>query len=115
MAADGPRRTALFVYGTLKRGFTNYERYLGVAETAGKATFMGEATTVTAYPAVVHPARTRAPVLMDCPGRGHCIAGEIFEVDDDTLEAMDILEGVKAGNYHQKEIAVCKEGDQEEV
>jgi len=43
---------------------------------------------------------------MDSPDCGHRIAGEVFKVDDETLEALDILEGVRAGAYYKKDIVV---------
>jgi len=54
---------------------------------------------------------------MDRRGTGHRILGEVFLVDRDTLEAMDILEGVKSGAYYKAAVkvklfsegSVCKE------
>merc|ERR1712224_924768 len=40
------------------------------------------------------------------PGVGQCIAGEVFRVDDSTLAAMDILEGVRSGYYYKKTVKV---------
>ena len=61
-------RHLLFVYGTLKRGYTNWQRYLGVAESHQAAHYLGSAVTLDAFPMVVRPAdwpgsSTRAPVL----------------------------------------------------
>ena len=102
-------RSILFVYGTLKRGLTNYERYLALAEARGAAAFLGVGRTAGAFPVVVRPAgmapATRGPVLLDCPGT-HRIHGELFAVDDRTLEAMDMLEGVKSGHYYKREVDV---------
>merc|ERR1711918_136073 len=95
----------LFVYGTLKRGYTNYQRYLGPAERHKKAVFLGEAVTQERYPMVIRPLHmlpsTCGPVLMDKVGTGSCIKGEVFRVDDDTLTAWDILEGVSSGHYYK--------------
>ena len=93
-------RHLLFVYGTLKRGYTNWQRYLGIAESHGAAHFVGSAETVEAFPMVIRPEgmapATRAPVLMDVPGTGEVICGEVFRVNDRCLEAMDILEAESA-------------------
>lgn len=105
----------LFVYGTLKRGFTNHCRYLGEAEAHGKAHFLSCAMTVDSFPLVVRPASTRAPVLMDRAGSGHRIHGEVFMVDDSTLEAMDLLEGVRTGHYYKQLVKVSLSNDQREV
>lgn len=104
-------RHSIFVYGTLKRGLTNYQRYLGVAERYGKAAFVGTATTLDAFPLVVRPPHmlpaTCGPVLTDKAGSGHRIHGELFRLDDETLEAMDILEGVRSGLYYKRKLSVC--------
>jgi gamma-glutamylaminecyclotransferase len=101
---------AVFVYGTLKRGFTNYTRYLGVAETFGKASFIGNAKTVEHFPMVVRspnpPVSSGAPLLMDVPGVGNHVLGEVFVVDDTTLAALDLLEGVNTGRYYKRQLDV---------
>eukprot|EP00931_Biecheleriopsis_adriatica_P121198 TRINITY_DN96292_c0_g1_i1.p1 TRINITY_DN96292_c0_g1~~TRINITY_DN96292_c0_g1_i1.p1 ORF type:complete len:322 (-),score=53.29 TRINITY_DN96292_c0_g1_i1:292-1257(-) len=107
----------VFVYGTLKRGFTNYLRYLGVAERHGKALFVGGAETREAFPMVIRPKHipppSAGPVLMDRPGVGHRIQGEVFQLDDNTLEALDILEGVRNGFYYKRKVDVRLESDGE--
>jgi gamma-glutamylaminecyclotransferase len=73
----------LFVYGSLKRGFSNHHR---LAHTK----FIGEAVTLSTYamwgygfPIV---AKRRAP-------RGHKVNGELYQVDAATLRSCDQLEG----------------------
>jgi len=109
----------LFVYGTLKRGFTNYKRYLGVAESHGKAKYVGFARTKECFPLVVRPAHvvstTRAPVMMDRTGTGFRVCGEIFAVDSSTLEALDILEGVRSAKYYKSQITVTLDADDSEL
>lgn len=106
---------SMFVYGTLKRGYTNYERYLGLALERGKSRFVGRATTVERCPLVVRPVhikpKTCGPVLMDQVGTGHCIKGEVYKIDDSTLEAMDILEGVHSGAYYKRPTQVRMDSD----
>jgi len=124
-AVEGPPQLAMstshaiFVYGTLKRGFTNYTRYLGVAETEGKAVFLGEATTTSRFPMTLRPPHlvpaTNAPLLLDSEGVGEPVCGEVFEVDDSTLEAMDLLEGIRKGKYHRRNIQVRLQGGDELV
>eukprot|EP00747_Dinoflagellata_sp_TGD_P080716 gnl/TRDRNA2_/TRDRNA2_161014_c0_seq1.p1 gnl/TRDRNA2_/TRDRNA2_161014_c0~~gnl/TRDRNA2_/TRDRNA2_161014_c0_seq1.p1 ORF type:complete len:198 (-),score=21.85 gnl/TRDRNA2_/TRDRNA2_161014_c0_seq1:373-912(-) len=104
----------IFVYGTLKRGFTNYERYLGVAEAAGKAKFLGCAETSGSF--VLASRATRGPVLMEPPSTEtecHRIQGEVYSVDESTFEAMDLLEGVKTGNYYRRLVSVSMSGSAE--
>ena len=105
-----PPSTLLFVYGTLKRGYTNFERYLSLAEAHGGAVFVCHAETVDAFPLVVRPVEmapaTCGPVLMDLPGTGHQIAGEIYRIDERTLKAMDLLEGVGRGHYYKRVVSL---------
>lgn len=81
--------TLLFVYGTLKDGFPN--RHLNTGRALG-----GSHRTVLAYPLLVVrlPNEDRAPWLLDQPGQGHRVTGQVFEVDDDALQAMDAFEEV---------------------
>ena len=105
-----------YLCDTIRRGLTNYERYLGHAEARGAAQFLGVGRTAGIFPVVVRPASmapaTRGPVLLDCPGTGHRIHGELFAVDDRTLEAMDLLEGVRSGHYYKREVEVAVEADE---
>ena len=74
----------VFVYGTLKRGYTANAMLLADAE------YIGEFVTTKKYrmydlgpfPSVIQA------------DDGHYIMGEIYEVDDDTLIQLDTLEGV---------------------
>jgi len=104
----------LFVYGTLKTGFTNYQRYLHPALVSDKMSLVDTATTADTFPLVVRPVNmlpaTCGPVLMDTPttgAAGHQISGELYQIlDPSALEAMDILEGVKAGFYYKRDTVV---------
>lgn len=75
---------AIFVYGTLKRGFPNHGLMQG-------ARFIAEALTAEHYPMVVQ-GQTYSPVIFPEPGTGHRIVGELWEVDDAQLAALDELE-----------------------
>lgn len=75
----------VFVYGTLKRGFPNHQLM-------PTARFIGRAQTRDRYPLVV-AGRWFSPVLLDEPGEGHHVRGELYEVDDVGLAALDELEG----------------------
>ena len=76
----------LFVYGTLRRAYPNHRLLAG-------AEFMGSAQTAQAYPLVVHPQRA-VPYLLDLPGQGMAIRGEIYSMDRALLATLDLLEGV---------------------
>lgn len=70
----------IFVYGTLKRGFGNH-RLLATA------TFVGEATTLPHYTMEAY----RCPRVSK--GGTTSIHGEVYEVDQRTLQNLDRLEG----------------------
>lgn len=77
----------VFVYGTLKRGFPLHDAGL-----AG-ATFLGAYRTVEPYPMLIAGPRF-APMMLDEPGRGLRVAGELYEVSREQLDKLDALESV---------------------
>lgn len=82
--------TALvFVYGTLKQGFPNFS--LNPGRRIG-----GLFRTRQAYPLYVVrlPLEDRAPWLVDLPGQGWQVSGQVFEVDHPTLARLDAFEEV---------------------
>ncbi|RLN92546.1 hypothetical protein BBJ28_00007084 [Nothophytophthora sp. Chile5] len=103
----------VFVYGTLKRGLVNYERYLQPAEAVGKAEFVGVGRTARAdFHLVLQPDRC-VPCLYRAPTEGYQVPGEVYRVDADALEALDILEAVKDEYYLREEVDVdLVEGEQ---
>ncbi len=94
----------VFVYGTLKRGFPNYAAYLQTAE------FLGTCKTEEKYPLVLNGQRY-VPCLLDRPGEGCVVAGELFRVDDRGLRRLDGLEAVgRPGGYVRRSISVRMTG-----
>lgn len=80
---DEPELTTVFVYGTLKRGYGN-NRLLR----EGKSTFLCEATSATPN----YSMTVRGVPFLSEGGTQH-VKGELWEVDDKTLERLDRLEG----------------------
>lgn len=74
------------VYGTLKRGFGNYERLLSRPH---EATFVGKGHTTSRYPLEVRG----IPYLYEQTGKGHHVKVDIFLVNKTTLDRLDTLEG----------------------
>jgi gamma-glutamylaminecyclotransferase len=70
----------VFVYGTLKRGFSNHDLLKGCE-------FVGRATTMSTYKMI----EIGFPVIMPDP-EGKPVAGEVYAVDDETLARLDQLE-----------------------
>lgn len=97
----------VFVYGTLKRGFENHR----LMETA---TFVGKAHTLTPYRML----DGEFPVMRDAGPDRMLVAGELYEVNARTLEALDELEGVAEGMYDRVEIKISvrsRSSSQEEI
>jgi len=88
----------LFVYGSLKEGFPNFHINRG-------RRIAGQFRTVLPHP--LHLVNGRLPCLLPLPGQGLQVAGQLFEVDDAALAAMDALERVgRPGGYQRIVIAV---------
>lgn len=73
-----------FVYGTLRRGFGNHR----IMQRAG-GEFMGNAATIIPFPLVVDG----LPYLLDCPGEGFQVEGELYRIPKDGWADLDRLEG----------------------
>jgi gamma-glutamylcyclotransferase (GGCT)/AIG2-like uncharacterized protein YtfP len=88
----------VFFYGTLKRAGANYRVLVDLG-----ARFVAEATTVEPrllvdlgpYPALLPASNVGAT----------CVAGEVFEIDDATIAALDEFEGVPS-LYARESIAL---------
>ncbi|MBS0454353.1 MAG: gamma-glutamylcyclotransferase [Proteobacteria bacterium] len=89
----------VFVFGTLKEGFPNF------ATNKGRR-IAGDFVTSQAYPLYLMGER-HSPWLVDLPGAGLQVHGQVFEVDDETLAAMDRLERVhEPDGYLRTRVAV---------
>eukprot|EP00667_Euglena_gracilis_P019626 EG_transcript_21060 len=88
----------VFVYGTLKRGFPNHG-LMRRPPAAGQ--FCGTARTAARFPLVV-ATPYRIPFLLDLPGQGHQVVGEVWDVMEDMAWQLDAFEGVEAGFYQRK-------------
>lgn len=82
-------RSLVFVYGTLKEGFPNFHLNPGQR-------MPGTFRTRQPFPfyVVQLPLEDRAPWLVNSPGEGMPVEGQVFEVDAATLHAMDAFEEV---------------------
>lgn len=108
----GASVTRVFVYGTLLSGGPNYERILAPAIARGGARLLGAARTGYGwrlYSCGPFPAMAQDNVP------SWRVVGEVFEVDADTLQALDRLEGVHPtnparGHYTRQRIAVFLDG-----
>lgn len=79
----------VFVYGTLKSGEPNHYWLTDVKN--GGATFIGAGKTKTKFPLIIG-SRFNVPFLLNQPGVGYEINGEIYSVDEKMLANLDVLE-----------------------
>jgi gamma-glutamylaminecyclotransferase len=88
----------LFVYGTLKEGFPNHHFNTGTR-------LPGCYKTRLAYPLLVVRLlnEDRAPWLVDQPGQGHQVIGQVFEIAASSLPAIDALEEVGLATGYVRE------------
>ena len=99
----------VFVFGTLKEGFPNF------ATNKGRRV-AGDFVTSRCYPFYLVGER-HSPWLIDQPGAGLRVRGQMFEVDDEALSAMDRLERVHEPDGYLRarisvEPAMQREGQQ---
>jgi len=86
----------VFVFGTLKEGFPNFPTNKGVRKP-------GSFLTKERYPFYLVGER-HSPWLINNPGQGERIVGQVFEVDQATLEAMDKLERISEPDGYRRVI-----------
>ena len=96
----------VFVFGTLKEGFPNFSTNRGIR-------VPGSFKTVTPYPLYLVGER-HSPWLLDEPGAGNCVFGELYRVDLETLVAMDRLERVSEPDGYRRKLLEL-EGDERQV
>jgi len=84
----------VFVYGTLKTDHANHAHFMSDAKYIGafKTNPKWGLLDLGPYPAMVMG--------------GLAVQGELYQVDSDTLERLDRLEGVASGLYSRKRINV---------
>lgn len=96
----------VFVYGTLKEGFPNFEFN-------GGSRLAGEFATLSPYPFYLVGERY-VPCLINLPGAGFNVYGQAFSADGRSLAIMDELEEAgKPEGYGRTVITVaCTETDE---
>lgn len=97
----------LFVYGTLKQGFFNHHVNRGER-------MPGEFVTRQRFPLYLIGPRY-LPWMVNAPGEGEHVVGQLFWVDADMLRAMDALERVgQPGWYERVQVTVRSLDDEDE-
>lgn len=87
--------TYVAVYGTLKKGMSNYWNYLT------NSTHIGKGKTAEKYPLII----SGLPYLIEQPGTGHNVEVDIFTVTGTVLARLDILESHPTW-YQRKRVAI---------
>lgn len=93
----------VFVFGTLKEGFPNFATNRGTR-------VPGVFITKERYPLYLVGER-HSPWLIDSPGNGEQISGQMFEVDQATLDAMDKLERISEPDGYRRVVLAVESGD----
>jgi gamma-glutamylaminecyclotransferase len=78
----------VFVYGTLKQGFANHHLL-------PSSRFVGVCRTTDRWPLVIG-GDWFSPILIDDRDSGCEVTGELYSMDDSSLEFLDDLEGLSA-------------------
>ncbi len=89
--------TAVFVYGTLKRGGANHHFLAGQR-------FIGEARTAPGFQMYELEGY---PGMIAQPDSSQSVTGEIWEVDSACLAALDELEGLAEGLYRREAVPLA--------
>ena len=84
----------VFIFGTLKRGFPNHGFNHGTL-------LLGRSCTAEKYPLYLVGDR-HSPWMVNDPGAGYQVHGEVFSVDQDALDEMDQLERVNQPDGYQR-------------
>ncbi|KAK7252483.1 hypothetical protein RIF29_36455 [Crotalaria pallida] len=98
----------IFAYGTLKQGFPNYALMQDLI-TKDDAVFIGSYSTHNPYPLVCGP--HGIPYLINLPGLGHRVKGDLFAVSDRAIALLDEFEGVSLGFYERLPVRVVSDGE----
>ncbi|XP_068621972.1 putative gamma-glutamylcyclotransferase CG2811 [Battus philenor] len=89
----------VFVYGTLKRNEPNHHWISDPKN--GISKFISNGKTSEKYPLII-ATKYNIPFILYKPGVGYQVQGEVYEVDDNMLAKLDILEDHP--NYYIREI-----------
>ena len=97
----------MFVYGTLKRGFSNHMRVMQKQGCEGWYRYKSDATTAASFPLFVDD--YGIPYLLNRRGTGSPVKGELYDVSEEGLQALDELEGYP-DRYTRMQVSVATEG-----
>ncbi|CRK99928.1 CLUMA_CG013228, isoform A [Clunio marinus] len=99
----------VFVYGTLKNGQPNY--HILTNQENGFSKFVSIGKTSQKFPLVIG-SRYNIPFLLNRPGLGNHVVGEIYSVDEKMFARLDVLEDYP--EFYDREILDIDIGDGKE-
>jgi gamma-glutamylaminecyclotransferase len=97
----------VFVFGTLKEGFPNFDTNRG-------SRIPGSFKTRELLPLYLVGER-RSPWLLNLPGTGHQVHGQVFAVNEATLKDMDALERIAEADGYQRILIEVQRIDGDEI
>jgi gamma-glutamylaminecyclotransferase len=100
-------RVRIFVFGTLKQDYPNYRFNSG-------RRLVGCFVTMEKYPLYLVGPR-HSPWMVNAPGAGFEVNGELFEVDSAGLKAMDELERIDQPDGYRRLTVAVQNRDSGEV
>ncbi|KAJ4728674.1 Gamma-glutamylcyclotransferase, AIG2-like [Melia azedarach] len=106
--SNDSKQTLIFSYGTLKQGFANHYLMQDLID-QNAAVCLGPSITLQPFPLVCGP--YNIPYLINLPGSGNRIKGELYSVSTQGLVRMDELEGTSIGHYDRLPVQVQREND----
>ena len=106
MAASN--HSLIFTYGTLKRGFFNHTLMQDLIS-RNDAVYFGDFQTHHTFPLVCGP--HGIPYLINLPGSGHRVKGELYSVTGPGLARLDELEGTAIGHYERLPVRLVRDPD----
>ena len=92
----------IFAFGTLKKGFPLHAHGLN------DAVFLGNCRTVERFPMLI-AGSWFAPMMLDLPGTGFRVKGELYDIAESQLPLLDALESVGLPGNFRKSIKICDE------
>ena len=96
--ANNSKSHLIFTYGTLKQGFPNHHLMQDLIS-KDDAALLGTYSTHNSYPLVCGP--YGLPYLINQPGSGHRVRGELYAVSSRGLVRVDELEAIGIGHYER--------------
>jgi gamma-glutamylaminecyclotransferase len=71
---------------------------------------LGKYQTIEKYPLVLYGERY-VPCMLNCPGDGHQVEGELYEVDDEGLNRIDALERIQESDGYRRSVIRVKSNE----